>query len=176
MPGGWVSWYFGPGRWVPWGKVGVAPTHMAGTGLLTSPGGETNILDKVPLAGNSESPQGKPKLSPAVKKRSQGRRQGCARVENPCFPQGKDLFLQCFLQFPSGARLERRCLVGADSSLLWFSVYACCFHSMEGPLSSPAGRRKMPNPGAARALTGPGLSPDMTSGHPSDTPRCGRQG
>lgn len=131
MPGGWISWYLGPGGWVPWGKGGVAPTDMGWTGLQASPGGETKLLGKVPLAGNSDSPRGKPRLSPAVKKRPRGRRQGCAWVENPCFPQGKSLFLQCFLEFPSGASLEHRCLVGAACGLLWL-CFLCMLLSHHG--------------------------------------------
>lgn len=74
MPGGWLSWYFGPGGWLgaPGKSVGVvtldivsflaASAHTGWTKLQTWPGGEKKLPREVPVASNSESPWESPKL------------------------------------------------------------------------------------------------------------------
>lgn len=91
--------------------------------------------------------------------------------KTPAFPKGRACPFSAsfsFLQVPAWSTAASWVQTAACSGSVF---YACCFQTMEGPLSTPARRRKMPNPGAAGVLTGPGLSPDMTPGPPSDCVR-----
>lgn len=88
--------------------------------------------------------------------------------KTPAFPKGRAYSFSAslsFLQVPAWSTAASWVQPAACCGSVF---YACCFHTTEGPLSTPARRRKMTNPGAAGALTGPGLSPDMTPGPPSD--------